>query len=453
MGVGLLGREERAEVGHLRLREPRDHGIHGRALAPAGLEVPELLGDVGGVLASRAAGRPRSSSRRPCRGTGSSGRPRSCGPARGRRPAPPGRGRGGRRRRRAARGGAISWRSSVCRGENCSNDWRPGIRGRPRLLTGYTSRPERHRRPCSKIDPRHEAGRAACRDETQAHPRPLRRRVGPVDGRAGARAATTSSSRDSTSSAFPGTRASSASTSSASSTAWRAGTGARGSTASSPPTSSSVPWPPRSSRSGSGLPHTPLEAVLAAQHKYYARQAFERELPECNTRFGLVGRDFRRTRELPLAFPFYIKPVKAAFSVLARRDRFLGRARPPRALLLVRAGDHRAAGAALRRRDARALGFRGRALQPHRRGNRRRRPGHRERLRARRARHHARRGRFPHVSRHGPVPALPVSLRPAARVAGERGGCGPARAGRGRVHPRHVQRRASRVRRHAATRR
>ena len=68
-----------------------------------------------------------------------------------------------------------------------------------------------------------------------------------------------------------------------------------------------------------GLAHTPLEAVLAAQHKYYARQAFERELPECNARFGLVGRDFRRTRELPLAFPFYIKPVKAAYSVLARR--------------------------------------------------------------------------------------------------------------------------------------
>ena len=68
-----------------------------------------------------------------------------------------------------------------------------------------------------------------------------------------------------------------------------------------------------------GLPHTPLAAVLAAQHKYYARQAFERALPECNPRFGLLGRDFRRTREMPLAFPFYVKPVKAAFSVLARR--------------------------------------------------------------------------------------------------------------------------------------
>ena len=68
-----------------------------------------------------------------------------------------------------------------------------------------------------------------------------------------------------------------------------------------------------------GLPHTPLDAVLTAQHKFYARQAFDRELPECNPRFGLIGRDFRRSREMPLPFPFYVKPVKAAFSVLARR--------------------------------------------------------------------------------------------------------------------------------------
>ena len=68
-----------------------------------------------------------------------------------------------------------------------------------------------------------------------------------------------------------------------------------------------------------GLPHSPLEAVLTAQHKYYARRAFEKSLPECNPRFGLIGRDFRRSREMPLAFPFYVKPVKAAFSVLARR--------------------------------------------------------------------------------------------------------------------------------------
>ena len=70
---------------------------------------------------------------------------------------------------------------------------------------------------------------------------------------------------------------------------------------------------------GLGLPHTPLSAVLTAQHKYYARQAFGRALPEANVAFGLIGRHFRRDQALPLPFPFYVKPVKAAFSVLARR--------------------------------------------------------------------------------------------------------------------------------------
>jgi hypothetical protein len=68
-----------------------------------------------------------------------------------------------------------------------------------------------------------------------------------------------------------------------------------------------------------GLPHTPLEAVLSIQHKYYARQAFQRIAPECNMRYGLVRRGFQHPSEVPLAYPFYIKPAKAAFSVLARR--------------------------------------------------------------------------------------------------------------------------------------
>ncbi len=68
-----------------------------------------------------------------------------------------------------------------------------------------------------------------------------------------------------------------------------------------------------------GLPHTPLAAVLAIQHKFYAREAFERIAPESNPRYGLVRRGFERPDEVPLACPFYIKPAKAAFSVLARR--------------------------------------------------------------------------------------------------------------------------------------
>jgi len=68
-----------------------------------------------------------------------------------------------------------------------------------------------------------------------------------------------------------------------------------------------------------GLPHTPVEAVIRAQHKYHARCAFERIAPEANARFGLLRRDFDSPLEVPLPFPFYVKPAKAAFSVLARR--------------------------------------------------------------------------------------------------------------------------------------
>jgi hypothetical protein len=68
-----------------------------------------------------------------------------------------------------------------------------------------------------------------------------------------------------------------------------------------------------------GLPHTPLATILAIQHKFYARSAFARIAPEANARFGLIRRDFDHPRDVPIAFPFYVKPAKAAFSVLARR--------------------------------------------------------------------------------------------------------------------------------------
>jgi len=67
---------------------------------------------------------------------------------------------------------------------------------------------------------------------------------------------------------------------------------------------------------GLGVPHADLEAVLTIQHKYYARLALERFAPEANARFGLLRAE---AGEPPLPFPFYAKPSKAAFSVLARR--------------------------------------------------------------------------------------------------------------------------------------
>jgi len=68
-----------------------------------------------------------------------------------------------------------------------------------------------------------------------------------------------------------------------------------------------------------GLPHAPLASILAIQHKYYARKAFEAIAPESNVRFGLLRRGFSRADEVPMAYPFYVKPAKAAFSVLARK--------------------------------------------------------------------------------------------------------------------------------------
>ena len=68
-----------------------------------------------------------------------------------------------------------------------------------------------------------------------------------------------------------------------------------------------------------GLPHTPLATILTIQHKFYARTAFERIAPEANAKFGLIRRGFDHPRDVPIAFPFYVKPAKAAFSVLARR--------------------------------------------------------------------------------------------------------------------------------------
>ena len=71
-----------------------------------------------------------------------------------------------------------------------------------------------------------------------------------------------------------------------------------------------------------GLPHTPLAAVLTVQHKHYAREAFNRIAPEAGCATGLLRRDFGSVgcpEDVPVPFPFYVKPAKAAFSVLARR--------------------------------------------------------------------------------------------------------------------------------------
>jgi ATP-grasp domain len=72
-----------------------------------------------------------------------------------------------------------------------------------------------------------------------------------------------------------------------------------------------------------GLPGNDPRVVITAQHKFYARQAFARIAPEAAARFAAFPYDVRRREDLPFELPCFVKPVRATFSVLARRvDRF-----------------------------------------------------------------------------------------------------------------------------------
>ena len=67
-----------------------------------------------------------------------------------------------------------------------------------------------------------------------------------------------------------------------------------------------------------GWPGTPVDAVLACQHKLHAREVLQQVCPEANLAFARL--DARYGGPVPdgLQYPLFVKPVKAAFSVLAR---------------------------------------------------------------------------------------------------------------------------------------
>jgi len=72
-----------------------------------------------------------------------------------------------------------------------------------------------------------------------------------------------------------------------------------------------------------GLPGNDPRAVLTAQHKFYARKAFAELAPEASARFAAFPYALRSRADFPFELPCFVKPVKATFSVLARRvDRF-----------------------------------------------------------------------------------------------------------------------------------
>lgn len=68
-----------------------------------------------------------------------------------------------------------------------------------------------------------------------------------------------------------------------------------------------------------GWPGTPAKAILACQHKFYARQVLQQVAPEANTAFQLLDAEYGAPIPAGLPYPVFVKPVKAAFSVLARQ--------------------------------------------------------------------------------------------------------------------------------------
>jgi biotin carboxylase len=67
-----------------------------------------------------------------------------------------------------------------------------------------------------------------------------------------------------------------------------------------------------------GLPGNPPEAVLRCQHKLLARQLLQQVAPEANLPFAPLQAEYGGPLPQDLHYPVYVKPVKAAFSVLAR---------------------------------------------------------------------------------------------------------------------------------------
>ncbi len=67
-----------------------------------------------------------------------------------------------------------------------------------------------------------------------------------------------------------------------------------------------------------GLPGTRPEAVLACQHKLHARRVLERVCPQANVGFEALDAVYGGPIPGGLAYPRFVKPIKAAFSVLAR---------------------------------------------------------------------------------------------------------------------------------------
>ena len=68
-----------------------------------------------------------------------------------------------------------------------------------------------------------------------------------------------------------------------------------------------------------GLPGVDPEALLRSQHKYEARLRLRDVAPDLCPDFELIPYDITLSQARRLRYPMFVKPVKATFSVLARR--------------------------------------------------------------------------------------------------------------------------------------
>ena len=66
------------------------------------------------------------------------------------------------------------------------------------------------------------------------------------------------------------------------------------------------------------LPGLDPVAVLTAQHKFYARERLKAFVPRLQPEYCAFPYSVKSADDIPLPFPFFVKPVKATFSVLAR---------------------------------------------------------------------------------------------------------------------------------------
>ncbi len=68
-----------------------------------------------------------------------------------------------------------------------------------------------------------------------------------------------------------------------------------------------------------GWPGTPVNAILACQHKLHAREVLEQVAPEANLPFARLNAAYGGPVPKGIQYPQFVKPVKAAFSVLSRQ--------------------------------------------------------------------------------------------------------------------------------------